>query len=201
MFKTSLSLAFASSFVFMVCASAQNGLEGGQAVSGSEYKIGPGDTITVDVWREDDISATLPVRRDGRISTPLVEDMIAVGKTPSELARDIEEVLSELYINPRVTVMVVESVGTFQNQVRVLGEVTNPGSYAYREGMTLLDILSEAGGLTEFAAGRRSHVSRVIEGTNEEIRVRVDRLMERGDRNENLSLRPGDVVVVPSARF
>ena len=175
---------------------------GAQESSSEEYKIGPGDVLNVFVWREDDLTVTLPVRPDGRISTPLVEDMVAAGKSPSELARDIEEVLSELYISPRVTILVVESVGgSYATQVRVLGEVTNPGSYPYRDGMTLMDALIEAGGLTEFAAGRRAQLSRIVDGELEETRVRVDRLMERGDRRENRPLEPGDVIVVPQARF
>ena len=172
-----------------------------QGQPGGEYLIGPGDSLNVFVWRQDDLSVTVPVRPDGRISTPLVEDMVAVGKTPSELARDIEEVLAEFIRSPEVTIVVQSFVGTFQQQIRILGAVVNPGSYPYREGMTVFDALLEAGGLTEFAAGRRGMVRRNVDGEQEEIRLRIDRLMERGDEDENLRLEPGDIIVVPEAVF
>ena len=174
---------------------------GAQEQAAVEYLIGPGDDLNVFVWREDDLSVSIPVRPDGRISTPLVEDMVAVGKTPSELARDIEEVLAEFHNDPRVTIIVQSFVGTFETQVRVLGEVANPGSYPFRDGMTLVDVLIEAGGLTEFAAGRRGKIRRIVEGEQQEMRVRVDRLMERGDLSKNVTLVPGDVIVVPAAVF
>jgi polysaccharide export outer membrane protein len=173
----------------------------GQEQSSDDYVIGPGDTLNIFVWREPDFSTTLPVRPDGRISTPLVEDMVAVGKTPSQLARDVEQVLAEFLRNPQVTVMVEDFVGTFKSQVRVLGEVASPGSYPYRDGMTLLDALTEAGGLTEFAAGRRGLLRRSVDGKQEELRVRIDRLMKEGDLDQNRSLLPGDVIVVPEAVF
>ena len=165
-----------------------------------EYLIGPGDTLNVDVWREPDLSLRVPVRPDGRISTPLVEDMIAVGKTPRQLGRDIEEVLSEYVRAPEVTVIVEGFVGTFQSQIRVLGEVGNPGSYPYRDGMMLMDAIIQAGNLTEFA-GRRSTLTRTVDGEQVEIRLRVDRLMKDGDIDEDLPLRPGDVIVVRSSAF
>ena len=171
-----------------------------QAPSSGDYLIGPGDVLNVFVWREDDLSITVPVRPDGQISTPLVEDMVAVGKTPSALARDIESVLAEFIRSPQVTVIVESFVGTFKTQVRVLGEVASPGSYPFREGMTLMDVLTEAGGLTEFARGKGT-LRRDIDGRAQEIRLRLDRLMKKGDLEENLALQPGDVIVVPEALF
>src|SRR5690606_17216552 len=137
----------------------------------TDYQIGPGDQLNIFVWRQDELSASVPVRPDGKISTPLVEDMVAVGKTPTELARDIEEVLSEYIRSPEVTVIVQGFVGTFGAQIRVLGEVVNPGSIAYRERMTLLDVLLEVGGLTQFAAGNRAKLVRSTEEGTEEQRV------------------------------
>ncbi len=123
------------------------------AAVGSEYIIGPGDSLQVFIWRNAELSATVPVRPDGKISTPLVEDMVAVGKTPSKLARDIEAVLSEYIRSPQVNVIVTNAVSTF-SQVRVLGQVTTPQAVPYREGMTVLDAVLAVGGLGEFAAGR-----------------------------------------------
>ena len=172
----------------------------GQAASDS-YLIGPGDVLNVFVAGFPEYSVTIPVRPDGRISTPLVEDMVAVGKTPSQLARDIESVLSRDLRDPVVTIIVESFVGTFRTQVRVLGEVENPGSFPFRDGMTILDAIIEAGGLTEFAAGRRARLMRAEEDGQAEIRFRADRLMERGDMSENRALEPGDAIVIPSAVF
>src|SRR5690606_15779825 len=122
----------------------------------SEYLIGPGDVLQVFVWRNPEISVTVPVRPEGKISTPLVEDMMAAGKTPTRLARDIERVLSKYIKSPVVTVIVTDFVGTFGEQIRVVGQATNPRSRAYRSNMTLLDVMIEVGGLTEYAAGNRA---------------------------------------------
>lgn len=169
--------------------------------SNEDYQIGPGDTLNVFVWREPDYSVTVPVRPDGRISTPLVEDMLAVGKTPTRLARDIEQVLAVNLRDPQVTIIVESFVGTFKTQIRVLGEVATPGAYPFRDGMTLLDAMIQAGGLTQFAAGRRGRLTRVVDGEQQEMRIRLDRLMEQGDMTENQALVPGDVIVVPGAVF
>ena len=166
-----------------------------------DYQIGPGDSLNVFVWRQPDLTTTVPVRPDGKISTPLVEDMEAVGKTPSELARDIEEVLSEYLRTPEVTVIVQSFVGTFSAQIRVLGQVINPGPVGYRERMTLLDVILEAGGLTQFAAGNRAKLIRIVDGEAIEQRVRLERLLEDGDLDENIPVQPGDVLVVPQTIF
>ena len=142
----------------------------------------------------------MPVRPDGRISTPLVEDMVAVGKTPSKLARDIEAVLSEYIRSPQVNVIVTNAVSTF-SQVRVLGQVTTPQAVPYREGMTVLDAVLAVGGLGEFAAGNRGKIVRVEGGKQQEIKVRIGDLVNKGDVSQNLPLRPGDVLVVPESRF
>ena len=165
------------------------------------YLIGPGDTLNVFVWNQDDLTAQVPVRPDGQISTPLVEDMVAVGKTPSELARDIESVLSEYIRQPKVTIIVENFVGAPGAQIRVLGQVENPGTVPYREGMTLLDVLLEVGGLTEFASGNRAKLIRTRDGQSNESRLRLDNLLNRGDLGENMAVQPGDVISVPEAVF
>jgi len=170
------------------------------ASAGSEYIIGPGDSLQVFVWRNAELSATVPVRPDGKISTPLVEDMVAVGKTPARLARDIEAVLSEYIRTPQVNVIVTNAVSTF-SQVRVLGQVTTPQAVPYREGMTVLDAILAVGGLGEFAAGNRGKIVRVVEGKKQEIKVRISDLVNKGDVSQNLPLNPGDVLVVPESRL
>ena len=170
------------------------------ASAGSEYIIGPGDSLQVFVWRNAELSATVPVRPDGKISTPLVEDMVAVGKTPARLARDIEAVLSEYIRTPQVNVIVTNAVSTF-SQVRVLGQVTTPQAVPSREGMTVLDAILAVGGLGEFAAGNRGKIVRVVEGKKQEIKVRISDLVNKGDVSQNLPLNPGDVLVVPESRL
>ncbi|MCC5870255.1 MAG: polysaccharide export protein [Gammaproteobacteria bacterium] len=192
-------------FVLVGCNTAPRvsaGDEGAPVAPPSAYIIGPGDTLQVFVWRNPDISATVPVRPDGRISTPLVEDMVAVGKTPSQLARDIEGVLEEYIRSPQVNIIVEGFVGTFGEQIRVVGQAGEPRGLPYRDRMTLLDVMIEVGGLTEFAAGNRARVVRQLpDGGTEEIRVRLHDLMNRGDMRHNIAMRPGDVVIIPESLF
>jgi polysaccharide export outer membrane protein len=171
-----------------------------QKVDPNQYVIGPGDTLQIFVWRNAELTATIPVRPDGKISTPLNEDMVAVGKTPSQLARDIEKVLAEYVRAPTVNVIVTQPVGTF-SQVQVIGQVTKPGSLPYRSGMKVLDAVLAVGGLTQFAAGNRAKLVRSAEGHKEELRVKLDSLVNKGDMGQNLDLKPGDVLVVPESRF
>ncbi len=166
------------------------------------YVIGPGDMLNIFVWRNPEISTTVPVRPDGKISTPLVEDMVAVGKTPTILARDVEAVLAEYIRSPKVNVIVQEFVGAFAEQIRVVGQAAQPMALSYREEMTLLDVMIEVGGLTDFAAGNRSKVVRKTpDGTTEEYRVKLDDLLNDGDMSQNIQMRPGDVVVIPESFF
>lgn len=167
---------------------------------GPNYLIGPGDSLQVFVWRNPEISSTVPVRPDGKISTPLVEDMVAVGKTPSQLARDIEVVLAEYIRSPQVNVIVSNPVSAF-SQVKVIGQVANPQSIAFREGMRVLDAVLAAGGLGEFSAGNRAKIVRTQDGKQVELRVRLEDLINKGAMQHNLELRPGDVLVVPESRF
>jgi polysaccharide export outer membrane protein len=165
-----------------------------------QYLIGPGDTLQVFVWREPDLSVTVPVRPDGKISTPLVENMVAVGKTPSQLARDMEGVLGEYVRSPTVNVIVTDAVSTY-SQVKVVGQVKVPQALPYRDGMKVLDVLLAVGGLAEFAAGNRAKIVRVEGGKTLELRVRLDDLLNKGDIRQNLPVKPGDVLVIPQSRF
>lgn len=168
--------------------------------SGSLYIIGPGDTIQVFVWRNPELSVTVPVRPDGKISTPLVEDMVAVGKTPTQLARDVETVLAEYVRSPQVNVIVSSALSVF-SQVKVVGQVRTPQGIPYREGMRVLDALLLVGGLTDFASPNRAKIVRQADGKTTELRVRLGTLLERGDMRQNLELRPGDVLIVPQSIF
>jgi polysaccharide export outer membrane protein len=165
-----------------------------------DYRIGPGDSLQIFVWRNPELTQTVPVRPDGKISTPLVEDMVAVGKTPSQLARDIETVLGEYIRSPQVNVIVTNPVSAF-SQVKVIGQVATPQSLPYREGMRVLDAILASGGLTEFAAGNRGKIVRKVDGKDTELRVKVEDLVNKGAMKHNLELKPGDVIVVPQSFF
>lgn len=167
---------------------------------GPDYRIGPGDSLQIYVWQNPDLSVTVPVRQDGRVSTPLVEDMLAAGKTASELARDIEKVLAEYVRSPKVNVFVMIAVSAL-SQVKVTGQVKTPEALPYHEGMTVLDAVLAVGGLTEFAAGNRARVVRTVDGKQQEIKIRLDKLLEKGDMSQNIALRPGDVLLIPQSRF
>ena len=167
---------------------------------GNDYVIGPGDTLQVYVWRNPELTVTVPVRPDGKISTPLVEDMVAVGKTPSQLARDVEKVLGEYVRSPQINVIVTQPMAAF-SQVKVIGQVVRPQSIAYREGLTVLDAVLAVGGLSPFAAGNRAKVVRQENGKPHEIKVKLSALVNGGDMKQNIALRPGDVIVVPESRF
>ncbi len=183
------------------CASEQkSSLAGNEAAVAPDYMIGPGDTVQVFVWRNPELTTTVPVRPDGKISTPLVEDMTAVGKTPSRLARDMETVLSKYVKSPQVNIIVTQPVSAF-SQVRVVGQVKHPSAVPYREGMTLLDAVLAVDGLAEFAAPKRAHLIRNENGKRTAIKVNLQALLDRGDLSGNLLLRPGDVLVVPESRF
>lgn len=169
--------------------------------TGSDYIIGPGDTIQIFVWRNPELSVTVPVRPDGKVSTPLVEDIVAVGKQPSELARDIETRLAEYIRSPQVNVIVTDAQSSF-SQVTVIGQVTTPQTVPFREGMRMMDLLLAVGGLTEFAAGNRAKLIRVApDGSEREIKVRLKDLLTRGRLEQNLEVRPGDVLIVPESVF
>jgi polysaccharide export outer membrane protein len=186
-----------------VAASAVEPLPLGPAAGAqvpADYRIGPGDTLKVYVFQNEELSATIPVRPDGKISTPLVEDMVAVGKSPSQLARDIEKSLAEYVKSPKVNVVVMVAASVF-SQVKVIGQVKTPQALPYRDGMTVLDAVLAVGGLGQFAAGNRAHLVRSENGKQLEIKVKLDALLNSGDMKQNVLLKPGDVLVVPETRF
>lgn len=165
------------------------------------YLIGPGDSLNIFVWRNPDLSSSVVVRPDGKFSTPLVDDLVAAGKTPSELAREVEAVLGEYIRDPLVTVSVGGFVGEYYEQVRVVGEAAQPLSIPFRKNMTLLDLMIAVGGLTEFAAGNRATLVRTIDGEQTEYRVRLEDLVRDGDISANRAVQPGDILIIPEAWF
>jgi polysaccharide biosynthesis/export protein len=165
-----------------------------------DYVIGPGDALQIFVWRNPELTTSVPVRPDGKISTPLVEDMPAVGKTPTQLARDIEKVLAVYVKQPQVNVIVTQPASAY-SQVKVIGQVLHASAVPYREGMTVMDAVLAVGGLTTFAAGNRAQLVRTVGGKQIELRVKLDALLNHGDMSQNLPVRPGDVLVVPESRF
>jgi polysaccharide biosynthesis/export protein len=172
-------------------------------IPSEEYIIGPLDQLTIFVWRNPELGAKVQVRPDGRITTPLIADLPAVGKTPAQLAADITTELKQ-YINaPRVSVIVDNFSGTFSQQVRVVGATEKPASLPYRANMTLLDAMIAVGGLSEFAAGDRARLIRADKATGKqkEYALRLNRLLKRGDSSANVRLEPGDVIIIPSSMF
>jgi polysaccharide export outer membrane protein len=169
--------------------------------SDDDYIIGPGDSLQVFVWGHDDLSTTVQVRPDGEISTPLVEDMQAAGRTPTQLARDVETRLSEFVRSPTVTIIVQQFVGEYDRQIRVVGQATEPQALAYRDGMSLLDVMIAVGGLSEFASGNRAKIVRRINGEETVIAVRINDLLNRGDMEQNVRMLPGDVLIIPESIF
>ncbi len=166
-----------------------------------DYLIGPGDTLNIIVWRNPEISMSVPVRPDGKITTPLVEDLPASGKTSTELARNIEETLSKYLQQPVVTVVITGFVGPFSEQIRVVGEAAQPQALPYRENMSLMDVMIAVGGLTDFAAGNRARIVRSINGEQQQFRVRLEDLIRDGDISANVPVYQGDVLVIPESFF
>lgn len=166
----------------------------------AEYLIGPGDGLRVVVLANPELGSEVTVRPDGKISLPLVNDMLAVGKTPSKLATDIENVLKEYVRKPSVGVIVTQAHGTF-SQIKVVGQAVSPRAIPYRNGMRVLDVVIEVGGLSQFAAGNRAKVMRTENGKTRQIRVRLHDLLNKGDVSQDLPLQPGDILVIPEARF
>ena len=200
-------LVFACLFVLSACsnnpslpkASVHQSLT--QSVTNYQYLIGPGDRLTIFVWRNPDVSGSFTVRPDGRLTTSLVEDIKAAGKTPTQLARELEESLGTYLRDPVVSVIVDGFAGPFSEQVRVIGEATQPATVNYSQNMTLLDLMIGVGGLTEFADGNGAKLVRVVEGKQRVYSVYLDDLIRSGDIKANVDILPGDILIIPEAWF
>jgi polysaccharide biosynthesis/export protein len=170
------------------------------ATSDYRYLIGPLDTVNIIVWRNPELSLSVPVRPDGFISTPLVEDLLAIGRNPTDLARDLEKALSKYSRDPVVTVVVTAFAGAASEQIRIVGEATRPQAIPYRQNMTLLDVMIQVGGLTDFADGNGAVLVRDKE-QGKQYSVRIKDLIKRGDISANVDVRPGDVIIIPQSWF
>lgn len=166
-----------------------------------DYLVGPGDSVNITVWRNPEVSTSVPVRPDGKITTPLVEDLPASGKTSSQLARDIEKALAKYIQDPVVTVIVTGFVGPYSEQIRVIGQAAKPQALPYREGMSLMDVMIAVGGITEFASGNKASIIRGTGENRQKLAVRLDDLIKEGDISANTPMRPGDILVIPESFF
>ncbi|MBS0293720.1 MAG: polysaccharide export protein [Proteobacteria bacterium] len=164
------------------------------------YIVGPGDTLSIIVWRNPELSLSVPVRPDGQVSTPLIDGLVAQGKTSTQIARDVEKELGKYVRDPVVTVIVTSFVGPYSEQIRVVGEAAKPQFLAYKQKMTVLDVLIAAGGLTDFADGNRATLVRTADG-NKRYNVRLDDLIKRGDIGANVDVLPGDILIIPQGWF
>ena len=164
------------------------------------YIIGPGDMLNIVVWRNPELSMEVPVRPDGKIASPLIEDLPALGKNPTALARDIETALGKFIRDPVVTVVVTSFIGPFSEQIRVVGEATKPQILPYRQKMTVLDVMIAVGGMTDFADGNAASILRASDG-NKQYSVRLKDLIKRGDVSANVEMAPGDVLIIPQSWF
>lgn len=164
------------------------------------YIIGAGDNLNIIVWRNPELSMAVPVRPDGKVSAPLVEELVAQGKTPTQLARDVEKKLGTFVRDPVVTVLVTSFVGPYSEQIRVVGEAAKPQFLPYKQKMSLLDVMIAVGGLTDFADGNRAIIQRSAE-SNKQYSVRLKDLIKRGDTSANVEMRPGDILIIPQSLF
>jgi polysaccharide export outer membrane protein len=194
-------LAAACALALGGCATHRGGQPIETQVTDSQYLIGPGDSVNIIVWRNPEVSMSVPVRPDGMITTPLVEDLPAAGKTSTALARDIEKALSKYIQQPVVTVIVTNFVGNYNEQIRVIGQAAKPQALAYRRDMSLMDVMIAVGGTTEFAAGNRAKLIRNVGGKQQQFNVRLDDLIKDGDISANVPMRAGDILVIPESFF
>ena len=171
------------------------------ALPSSEYIIGPGDQLNIFVWRNPELSINVPVRPDGRLSLPLVEDVVAIGKTPTKLARELEQRLGKYIKEPVVTVIATGFVGPFTEQVRIIGEAAQPRELPFRTDMTVLDAMIAVGGLTRYAAGNDAVIIRTAGGRQTTYGVHLDSLVRDGDISSNVALQPGDILIIPQRLF
>lgn len=165
------------------------------------YLLGPGDSVNVFVWGNPEVSGSFPIRPDGKMTMNLVEDLPASGKTPTQLAREIEKILARYIQDPVVTVIVGGGIGPYSQQIRVIGQAAKPQSLTYREEMSLIDVMITVGGLNDFAAGNQASILRVVDGKPQQFTVRLEDLLKDGDVSANVDMRPGDVLVIPESWF
>jgi len=170
------------------------------ATTDYNYVVGAGDTLNIIVWRNPELSMSVPVRPDGKVSTPLVDELVAQGKTSVEIARDVEKALSKLVRDPVVTIIVTSFVGPYSEQIRVVGEAARPQALPYKQKMTVLDVMIAVGGLTDFADGNAASITRASEG-DKRYSVRLKDLIKRGDISANVEMKPGDVLIIPQGWF
>ena len=193
-------LVLVAAAAFAGCATKHPPAPVSAGVGDYSYRIGPLDTLNIQVWRNPELSMTVPVRPDGKITTPLVDDLQAQGKTPTELERDVEKALTKYIRDPVVTIVVTSFVGPTSEQVRVTGEAAKPQILPYRRDMTLLDVMIAVGGLTDFADGNAATIYRATEG-GKLYSVRLRDLVRRGDISANVEMRPGDILIIPQSLF
>jgi len=198
---TAIMLAAACALALGGCATRGQQQPVETRVTDTEYLIGPGDAVNIIVWRNPEVSMSVPVRPDGKITTPLVEDLPAAGRTSTALARDIEKALSKYIQQPVVTVVVTSFLGNYEDQIRVIGQAAKPQALPYRRNMSLMDVMIAVGGTTEFAAGNRASLIRNVDGKQQKYNVRLDDLIKEGDISANVPMRPGDVLVIPESFF
>lgn len=194
-------LAAVSIVLLAGCASTLPPITADGQPPAHDYLIGPGDSVNITVWRNPEVSQTVPVRPDGKITTPLVEDLPASGKTATELARDIEKVLGKYIQQPVVTVIVTSFVGPYTEQIRVIGQAAKPQALPYRQDMSLMDVMIAVGGITDFASGNKASIIRTVNGKQQKFGVRLNDLIKEGDVSANTPMRPGDVLVIPESFF
>ena len=196
-----IALMLTAALVLAGCATPTPPSAAALAPVNPDYLIGPGDNVTITVWRNPEVSGSVPVRPDGKITTPLVEDLPAAGKTSTQLARDIEQALAKFIQQPVVTVIVTNFVGNYGDQIRVIGQAARPQALPYRRDMSLMDVLIAVGGITDFAAGNKASIIRSVDGKQEKLNVRLDDLIRGGDISANMPVRPGDVLIIPESFF
>jgi polysaccharide biosynthesis/export protein len=189
--------------VLSACATQPSDLPAAPASAGIgdySYIIGPGDNLNIVVWRNPELSMSVPVRPDGKVSAPLVDEIVAQGKTSVQMAREVEQALSKYVRDPIVTVIVTNFVGPYSEQIRVVGEAARPQFLPFKQKMTLLDVMIAVGGLTDFADGNAATVLRTSDG-NKQYAVRLKDLIKRGDVSANVEMRPGDILIIPQSFF
>lgn len=200
--RVRLTALVAAALLAAGCATGPAHPPAPREAAGPEYNylIGPLDIVNIIVWRNPELSMSVVVRPDGKVNAPLVDELVAQGKTPEQLAREVEKILGKYVRDPVVTVMVTGFVGPYSEQIRVVGEAAKPQFLPYKNKMTLLDVMIAVGGLTDFASGNKASILRTAEG-NKQYAVRIEDLIKRGDVNANVEMRPGDILIIPQSLF